>query len=257
MNKNFLKREKAAAVIITALVLALILGIAGCELQSDDSNELTIYPGDPIVCFGDSLTEGVGAGLIPGLPEKTRSYPAYLQQKIKVKVVNAGVSGETSEDALDRLDDDVISKSPQAVIVLLGANDLFGKRAAADTKTDIQTIITSLKAEGCKIFLASFIGDEDWEESVLEAVANPPSYLASQYPPGYADALVALFPDYKQMFVELQAIDGIEFIPDIWTGVWGSHMSDPIHPDSAGYKIMADNIFNKIKPYLLENNLVR
>ena len=226
--------------------LFFIAIFTGCKGgQGAVEPELIIYEGAPIVCLGDSLTEGFGASR-PFFADKSKSYPAYLQRKIKVAVINSGISGDTAAESLARLDRDVLSKEAQAVVILLGANDLFYQRPAADTKNDIDTIIEELHDSGSKIFLASFIGDAEWEASVMEAVSG------TVYS-GYA----YLLPEYREMFLELSENEYIEFIPDIWTGVWGLHMSDPIHPNAAGYRIMADTIFEAMKPFLEENSLVR
>ena len=231
------------ALLFSLFLMVLFAGCKGSEPEGEP--ELIIYEGAPIVCLGDSLTEGYGASK-PFLVDRSNSYPAYLQKKIKVAVINSGLSGDTAEGSLARLDRDVLSKNPQAVIILLGANDLFNQRPAEDTKTDIEAIIEELYESGCKTYLAAFIGDTEWEASVLDAVSG------TMYS-GLAD----LLPDYSEMFLDLAENGHIEYIPDIWTGVWGLHMSDPIHPNAAGYSIMADTIFMAIKPFLEENGLVR
>ena len=73
--------------------------------------------GDTIVCFGDSLTYGSGA-------RKGMDYPSQLAQMIGKPVINAGVSGDTTARALQRLEHDVLSKSPDLVLITLGGNDL-------------------------------------------------------------------------------------------------------------------------------------
>ena len=62
---------------------------------------------------------------------------------------------------------------------------------------------------------------------------------------------------YDIMFNTLASLSNVTLIEDIWQGVWGINMSDAIHPDAAGYEIMADNIFNVLKPYLETNNLLK
>ena len=240
----YTNKEKAKLPLL--LVLAVIILLAGCRgPQTTEERELIIYEGAPIVCLGDSLTEGFGASR-PYYVNKSRSYPAYLQWKIKVEVINAGITGDTAAGSLARLDRDVLSKDAQAVIILLGANDLFNQRPASNVKSDIEAIILKLQESGCKIYLASFIGDTEWEASVLETVSGTVYY-----------SLAYLLPDYREMFQELSGNGNIEFISNIWKGVWGLHMSDPIHPNAIGYSIMANTIFKAIKPYLKENELVR
>ena len=225
-----------------AAILALVFVLIGCE--SGESPSATA-DNRPIVCFGDSLTEGYGASR-PGTVDKSKSYPAFLQNKVTVPVENAGISGDTAAGALARMDRDVLSRDPQAVIILLGANDFFRLRPARETKQDLQAIINKLKTGDREIYLASFIGDSAWEDAILGII---PNFILIDH--------VALFADYKKMFAELSSENKeLTFIPNIWTGVWGIHMSDPIHPNAAGYEIMANTIFNAIKPYLQANNLL-
>jgi acyl-CoA thioesterase-1 len=232
---------------IAVLSMAFIILLLGCNNGNSPSNQAN---NGPIVCFGDSLTEGFGASR-PGEADKSKSYPAFLETKVTVPVHNAGISGDTAAAAAPpnstRVEKDVLSKNPQLVIVLLGANDLFRQRPASETKANLQSIINKLKDGSRKIYLASFIGNSAWEASVLGTI------------PGLASTeLAALLNDYKKMFTELTSENrDVGFIPDIWTGVWGIHMSDPIHPDEAGYRIMSENIFKVIKPYLQANNLLK
>jgi len=240
--------------VILLIILAFILGLTGCDNGNSPAGS-NKYEGKPIVCFGDSLTEGFGATEFMAA-DKSNSYPAFLQKKVKAEVVNAGKSGDTSTDALARLDKDVLSRDPGAVVILLGANDFLDQRPAIEIKADLKVIINILRDEKIKIYFASFIGDSDWEEAAIK------TFLLYSSFPGFESyaGLPALLPDYKKMFSELiSENDDIEYIADIWTGVWGINMSypDPIHPNAAGYKIMADLIFNEMREYLKENNLIR
>jgi acyl-CoA thioesterase-1 len=215
------------------VVLTFAILFTGCDNSPDSTNH------QPIVCFGDSLTEGFGASK-PGSVDKTKSYPAFLRKKVSRPVVNSGISGDTAAGGLARVERDVLAKDPGIVIILLGANDFFRLRPANETQADLQAIIDKLASENRKIYLASFIGDEDWEAAIFGAI------------PGLSSTVIAaLLPDYKKMFAELKSENkDIGYIPDIWTGVWGIHMSDPIHPNSKGYEIIANTIFNAIKPAL-------
>jgi len=237
-------------IVIVSIILAFVLGLAGCN----NGNSIT-YEGKPIVCFGDSLTEGYGA-TTPGVANKSKSYPAYLQKKVKAEIVNAGISGDTSANGLARLNDDVLSHDPGAVVILLGANDFLNLRPANDAKADLAAIINLLKNENRKIYFASFIGDSDWEEAALKSFELFASLPGNE---AYAE-LPDLLPDYKRIFSELKSEnEDMEYIADIWTGIWSvsKYMSDQIHPNAEGYKIMADIIFDEIKPYLKDNNLIR
>jgi acyl-CoA thioesterase-1 len=220
--------------------------ITGLNVTSCDNGTTNNNKDGPIVCFGDSLTAGHGAS-VPGKDDKTKSYPAYLQEKINIPIINAGVSGDTTADALARINKDVLSKNPRIVVIELGANDLFQLEfsALAVTKSNLQKIIAKLNAKNIKIFLVKFY-TEDVVKSLAESI-------------GVTDAALQtiLINQYDAMFNELTSQKNVELISDIWAGVWRLHMSDTIHPDAAGYEIMAGNYFKAMEPYLQENNLLK
>ena len=234
------------ALLITAAIAALVFGIAGCG----NSPSETLSEERPIVCLGDSLTEGNGASKM-GQVDKSKSYPAFLQSKVTIPVINAGISGDTAARAVSRVETDVLAEDPQAVIIFLGANDFFQGRPANSTKTALQTIIDKVKGEDRKIFLVSFIGDSAWESGIRNNLDTLLSTLPFPLPSFInVEALLAEFPEYRKMFSELVLENpDVTFIDDIWTGVWGIHMSsDIIHPNAEGYSKIADTIYNAIKP---------
>jgi len=170
--------------------------------------------GDNIICFGDSLTYGTGAG--PGM-----NYPSQLSQMINKDVINAGIPGDTTQSALNRLDKDVLSKSPRIVLVTLGGNDLKNRANKEEAFHRLKTIIESIQARGALVIVGGidlpFFGK------------------------GYGQS-------YKRVCNETGAV----LIPNIYKGILGKEelMSDPIHPNSTGYTIMARHFYKAIKPYL-------
>jgi acyl-CoA thioesterase-1 len=223
-------------------IVLLFFVILGCNND---------YHTRPIVCLGDSLTEGYGA-TTTGSVDKTKSYPAFLQSKVKSTVVNAGVSGGTSAQGRFRMNDDVLAKNPKIVIVELGANDFFRQRPVNDTKADLQAIITALKSGDRKIYLASFLGYEGMKDSFKTVCMTNTGINMT------ADKFEELFSDYKAMFSTLQSENSdIGYIPNIWKDIWGVSMSDDLHPNATGYEIMANNIFAVMEPYLREQNLLK
>jgi acyl-CoA thioesterase-1 len=226
--------------IFCVIAIGLIIGISilGCNNGALEN----IY-GTTLVCFGNSLTAGYGA-VTPGVDDKTKSYPAYLQNKINIPVVNAGVSGDTTSSALARIHDDVLSQNPRIVIIELGANDLF-KVLPQTTRKNIQSIINLLRDGKRKIYIAKFY---------TEAVARSTADTLGITNPAIQTWIIS---QYDDMFNSIASANNIELIEDIWSGVWGIHMSDSVHPDAAGYEIMANNFFNAIQPYLRENNLLK
>ena len=223
----------------------IIFLIAGCSNGSTPASNPPIDD-RAIVCFGDSLTEGFGASR-PGSVDKSKSYPAFLQSKVNVNVVNAGISGDTTADSLARLEKDVISINPQMVIVILGGNDFLNRQSAANAKDNYKAIINRLKSENIKVYFAGFIGDADWEAEYLKMI---PEFLVP-------DTLSRLN-QYKDIYASLHSENpDIGYISNIWAGIGLSEMSDLIHPNEKGYKKMAETIFTEIKPYLQENSLVK
>jgi acyl-CoA thioesterase-1 len=165
-----------------------------------------------IVCFGDSLTEGKGAN--PG-----GTYPDFLQKMTNIHVVNLGVSGNTSVQGLLRIDE-VINQKAFLILVEFGANDFFKKVPMAETKQAIETIIDKLQATGATVVL----------------VATEDTQLPDLY-----NTLKKISKDKKTKF-----IDGM--LNDIWDN--RALFSDNLHPNSDGYKIVAEKIYKEIIPII-------
>jgi acyl-CoA thioesterase-1 len=232
--KDVMKREKIVIIIVSLVFSVLVF-------TCDNGNSENYYA-ETLVCFGDSLTAGYGA-TVPGIDDKTKSYPAYLQDRVTIPVINSGVSGDTTANALARLNRDVILKNPKIVIIELGANDFFSRIPISTTKDNLKKIIALLNNGKPKIFVAKF-----YTEPVVRGLAN--SFDITDY-----NAQTVIINQYDDMFDSLAGSENIELIEDIWSGVWGIHMSDAVHPNAAGYQKMADNYFNRIKIYLQTNDL--
>jgi len=171
-------------------------------------------PGDgPIVCFGDSLTIGAGAS-----PEE--SYPAVLGGLLGRETLNRGRNGETSESALERLDD-VLRESPSVVIITLGGNDML-------RRMPIETTVRSLR--------------EVFERSV--AAGAMVVYLPI-HPPFVSDERMD---HVRHLAREL----GVVYLDGVMDGMWKNRelMSDQIHPNAAGYRIIAERVRNALAPRL-------
>jgi len=228
--KNIMKLFKLIAITI---ILVLGMAIIGCKDGSTNGDDSTNGKKITLVCLGDSLTAGYGA-TASFEEDKSKSYPAYLEKKDNISVINAGVSGDTTTQALARVDSDVLPEYPEIIIILLGANDFFKNIPFSTTQDNFQQIIEKVDDGNRKIYLAKFYTD---------AMASLISILG----------LSGTFSQYNDMFNTLvTSSSNIELIEDIWTGVWGvrEHMSDPIHPNAKGYEIMADNIYKVVQPYL-------
>ena len=215
------------------LTIFVIFTFMACEKEKGSSTQSEKAA---LVCLGDSYTAGYGAST-PFVEDSTNSYPAFLQKKVNIPVINAGVSGNTASQGLERVNSDVLVHSPGIVIICLGTNDLGWHVPVEVTHNDLQSIIDSINDGKRKIYLAKFY------------TAQMAPELAAIFGVTGSDA-TELFHEYDDMFTTLATSNNITLIEDIWTGVWGVHMSDDFHPNAAGYEIMANHIFNVLKPYL-------
>ena len=169
-------------------------------------------PYDTIICFGDSLTFGTGA--VPGM-----DYPSQLSKMISKPVINAGASGDTTASALTRLQRDVLSKSPDMVLITLGGNDLKNGVAKDVAFKNLKRIVKSIQGQGAGV--------------VIGGLRFP---LRDR---GFARG-------YKDLADQTGAV----LIPDIFKDIIGNRklMSDPIHPNGNGYKIMAQHFLKAMPP---------
>lgn len=179
-----------------------------------------------ILFYGDSLTAGYGLSTeeaFPAIVDKT------LNQKGKaVKVINAGLSGETSAGGLSRLD--WVLRQPVDIFVLeLGANDGLRGLPLADTRKNLQAIIDSVKKKnpGAQIVLAGMM--------------VPPN-MGPDYAAGF-----------QKIFPEVAKKNNAKLIPFLLQGVAGNEKlnnADGIHPNVEGHKIVATNVLKIVEPLL-------
>ena len=198
-----------------AVLLSFSILLSGCAQVPQIAN--LDSKGTHIVCLGDSLTAGEGA-------ERGKDYPSRLAAALKVPVVNSGVSGDTTEEALKRLERDVLDQDPLLVVVILGGNDFLQHLPNQKTFGNLETIIQRIQARGAMVVLASVQG--------------------------------GLFGDvYRKDYKRLAKQYRTAFIPNILDGIISdpSLKSDMIHPNAAGYQKMADRILKMIQPLLEEN----
>ena len=163
-----------------------------------------------IICFGDSLAYGTGAS-------QGMDYPAQLSKLIGRPVVNAGVPGDTTSRALTRLDRDVISKNPGLVLITLGGNDLKNGVSRDTAFANLKQIVESIQNAGARVIIGGL-----------------------KFP--FRDR------GYGKGYQELADQTGAILIPDIFEGIMGNRklMSDPIHPNDAGYRIIAQRFYEAI-----------
>jgi acyl-CoA thioesterase-1 len=170
--------------------------------------------GKNIICFGDSLTFGTGA-------PSDKSYPAQLAEMIGQPVINSGIPGDTTASALQRLEQDVLAKSPRIVLITLGGNDMkngIDKKAAF---TNLKEIIEAIQAKDSLVVIGG-VKMLFWDRG------------------------------YEAEYEKLADETGALLIPNVLKGLVGHNdlMSDTIHPNAAGYEIMAKKFYKAIEPYL-------
>lgn len=169
-------------------------------------------PGTAVVAFGDSLTAGYGA-------PKGSAYPAVLAAKLGREVINLGMSGETAAHAPSRLPE-VLAQNPHMVLIEFGANDFMQNRRMEDALAAVAEIVDAVQQAG--------------------AVA----VIVDTGAPGMGH--------YSRAYKKLAEEKGAIFVPGILEGIFNKrqYKSDMVHPNAAGYEIVAERVYERIKPYL-------
>jgi acyl-CoA thioesterase-1 len=172
-----------------------------------------------IVFLGTSLTAGLGL-------DPDQAYPALIQQKVDslglhYRIVNAGVSGESSAGALRRIDW-LLREPPAVLIIETGANDMLRGQDVDSVRRNIQEIIdrTRARSAGTKIVLVG-----------MEALPNLGADYARRF---------------HEIYPELARANQIPLVPFLLTGVAGVdslNQQDGIHPTIQGQRIVADNLW--------------
>lgn len=180
-----------------------------------------------IVFLGTSLTAGLGL-------DPDSAYPALLQRRIDsaglgFRVVNAGQSGESSAGALTRIDW-ILRQRPAVLVIETGANDGLRGQEPDSTRANIQAIIDRTRAQspGTKVVLAP-----------MEAMPN----LGQRY-----------VRRFRAIYPELAAANNdVTLLPFILDGVGGVdslNQQDGIHPNEAGARVVAANVWRGLEPVL-------
>lgn len=173
------------------------------------------YPsqGKTIVMFGDSLIFGKGS-------TEGNDLSSLLGKEIGEIILNKGVSGNTSEQGLLRVAD-VIKENPRVVVVLFGGNDYLHEVPVADTFNNLDLIVTKLQDAGAVVVLLGIQG----------GILSDP---------------------YKEEFKKLAKKRQTLYIPSVLDGLIGEEelMSDEVHPNDKGYKILAKKILPVLRKAL-------
>jgi acyl-CoA thioesterase I len=179
-----------------------------------------------IVFFGNSLTAGYGL-------EPSQAFPALVQRKIDsldlpYKVINAGVSGETSAGGNGRIDW-ILQQSPDVFVLELGANDGLRGIPLDETKKNLQSIIDKVKAKNPSVKI------------VIAGMMMPPN-MGQLYTTRF-----------RSIFPELAKENNATLIPFLLQGVGGEakfNQQDGIHPTAEGHEIVAENVWEAMKTVL-------
>jgi lysophospholipase L1-like esterase len=200
-----------------ATAAAVLLAIA-CRSPAGERPIRNAAPsGRSVIAFGDSLTAGYR------MP-RGQSYPAHLSRLLGVPIVNKGVSGDTTGDALARLERDVLSQDPRVVIVCLGANDMLRRLAADRQFANLRAAIARIQDKGALVVL---IGIEGYDGLT----------------PGV---------DYAERYRALAEETGSVYVPDLLRGVLSEPalMHDEIHPNAGGYERIARRLADEAGEYI-------
>ena len=232
MIRNFLYHKTLIFLLSGLAVFAAGCGVpsmTGGTPQSTNKNaapaQIVTTNKPKILAFGDSLTIGLG------LTEK-ESYPSLLQEKLKTdgydyEVLNAGMSGDTSGGGLERIDWSLNQPKIEIMILELGANDILKGLSIEQMKANLTQIIRKAKARDVKVLLCGMYA---------------PLNLG-----GERGRVI------NKAFQDLATEEKVQFMPFFLEGVGGVpklNQADGIHPNPEGTRLVADNIYQSLKPLL-------
>lgn len=205
-NISFIRRF---ILLVTAIVL-----VAAC---SSKAKEETLPPGSMVVALGDSLTAGAGVA-----PEE--AWPNLLASRTGWVVINGGISGDTSGEALRRLPSLLNEHNPALVLVALGGNDMLRRVPQEETISNLGKMLAMIKAHGAK--------------PVLLATPKPSIAKAVFQSLSAADFYRSVAGEHQVHLIE-NAIPEVLSDPQM--------KGDPLHPNSAGHAQLSQKIFDALK----------
>jgi acyl-CoA thioesterase-1 len=201
-----------------ALAVVVVVALALTRAVDD------IWAEETLAVLGDSLTAGFGVA-------REEAFPALVQERLRregydYRVVNAGVSGDTTAGGLRRVDW-VLRTRPSIVIVALGGNDGLRSLSVDAMRENLEEIIARIRASGARVLLAG--------------MRVPPNYGGE-----YARAFAAVFPTVASKA-------GIPLMPFLLDGVAGEpglNQPDGIHPNARGQQVVATRLWPYLAPLL-------
>jgi lysophospholipase L1-like esterase len=218
MNSHKVTKSQSHSNALYLFVFIIILVVSGCakrEIRNINSK------GKNIVCFGDSITFGYGVN-------QGEDYPMALGKMLDIPVINAGVDGDTSTEALSRFKSDVLDRDPLFVIIEFCGNDFLKQIPKETTKSNIKKMVELAQAKGAMV-------------AIVDISAG--LFLA----------------EYKAVYRNLSRETDSIFIPSLLGGIITnpSMKSDFLHPNANGYKVVASRIYRAIIPYLNQNTIYK
>jgi acyl-CoA thioesterase-1 len=181
-------------------------------------------PQKVLVCFGDSITAGYGL-------DKSQSYPADLEHLLAsrgyaYKVVNQGVPGDTTKDALARVNQ-VVALHPDVVVLEFGGNDGLRGLSTDLTRRNLNQVLSTLQSAHIRVLLVG--------------ITLPPNYG-----PDYVKTFSAIFKDEA-------TTHHVALMPMIYDGIYtlpGAIQADGIHPTAKGSQLIAEHMLPLLTPLL-------
>lgn len=181
-----------------------------------------------ILFFGNSLTAGYGL-------DTEEAFPAIIQKKIDslnlgYKVINAGLSGETTAAGKNRIDW-VLKQNVDVFVLELGANDGLRGIPISETRNNLQDII-------------DFVREKNPETEIILAGMQIPPNMGPEYTS-----------EFRNIFPELAEKNDVHLIPFLLEDVAGNpelNQQDGIHPTAEGQRILAENVWEQLRPILQE-----
>lgn len=199
----------------TLLYAVICLIIISIIVVLFPKRKITNYPsgGTDVIAYGDSLVRGVGSSA-------GGDFVSILSKKIGRPIINLGRPGDTTYDGLNRLSE-FDQYKPKVVMVLFGGNDYLKKVPTEETKINLIKIIRNLQSRGAVVILLGVRGG---------LITDP----------------------FDSMYQDLSEIMKTAYVPNVLRGLIlnSNYMSDAVHPNNAGYALIAEKIYPTLERVL-------
>ncbi len=214
--------------VATALLASVSVGCGSAPSRPESSEAARTVPAPPpdegplVVFLGDSLTAGFGLS-------EDEAFPAVVGRLLReegapIRVVNAGVSGDTTAGGLRRIGW-VLRQEPAVVVVGLGANDALRGQSLQETEANLRRIVASARSAGAAVLL-----------------------LGMRIPPNYGPDYAKGFRDLYPRIAEDLDVPLVPFLLDGVGGVPALNLPDGIHPNAEGHRKIAGNVAAALRP---------